>query len=80
MFLTLTYRSKWQNEWAKEWFYMKNDLNEQTNIKGIIRTLIVISFRYKKQTCYINFKAQAVIVAFIALCTHIGARDLVKEF
>jgi hypothetical protein len=30
------YRSKWQNEWAREWFYMKNDLNGRIDIKGII--------------------------------------------
>jgi hypothetical protein len=28
MFLALAYQSKWPNEWAREWFYMKNDLNE----------------------------------------------------
>jgi hypothetical protein len=33
MFPALAYRSKWPNEWAREWFYMKNDLNEQTDIK-----------------------------------------------
>jgi hypothetical protein len=28
LFLALAYRSKWLNEWAKEWFYMKNVLKE----------------------------------------------------
>jgi hypothetical protein len=32
----LAYRSKWPNEWVKEWFYMKNDLKECLDIKGII--------------------------------------------
>jgi hypothetical protein len=36
MFLAPAYRSKWPNEWAREWFYMKNNLNEQPDIKGII--------------------------------------------
>jgi hypothetical protein len=36
LFLALAYQSKWPNEWAREWFYMKNDLNEQTDIKEII--------------------------------------------
>jgi hypothetical protein len=80
MFLSLAYRSKWPNEWAKEWFYMKNDLNERTDIKGIIQTPIVTSFGYKEPTCYINFETQAVMVAFIVVCTHIGTRDLVQEF
>jgi hypothetical protein len=59
---------------------MKNDLNERIDIKGIIQTPIVIRFWYKKLTCYINFEAQAVIVAFNAVCTHIGTMDLVQEF
>jgi hypothetical protein len=33
MFLALAYRSKWPHEWAKEWFYMKNNLKERANIK-----------------------------------------------
>jgi hypothetical protein len=36
LFTTLAYRSKWLNEWAKEWIYMKNDLKEWANIKWII--------------------------------------------
>jgi hypothetical protein len=36
LFSALAYQSKWLNERAKEWFYMKNDLKEQPNIKGII--------------------------------------------
>jgi hypothetical protein len=37
-------------------------------------------FRYKRLTCYINFEAQAAIVAFNAICTHIRMRDLVQEY
>jgi hypothetical protein len=48
MFSALAYRSKWSNEWAREWFYMKNDLNERTNIKWIIQTPILTCFGYKK--------------------------------
>jgi hypothetical protein len=28
MFSAPAYQSKWPNEWTREWFYMKNDLNE----------------------------------------------------
>jgi hypothetical protein len=59
---------------------MKNDLKEWAGIKGIIQTPIHAWFGYKKPTCYINFKAQAAIVAFNAICTHIGTRDLVQEY
>jgi hypothetical protein len=80
MFPALAYRSKWPNEWAREWFYMRKDLNERTDIKGIIQTPIVTCFRYKKPTCFINFEAEASIVAFNAICTHVGTWDLVQEF
>jgi hypothetical protein len=80
MFLALAYRSKWSNEWAREWFYMKNGLNERTDINRIIQTRILTCSGYKKPTCYINFEAQAAIVTFNVVCTHIGIRDLVQEF
>jgi hypothetical protein len=57
MFLALSYRSKWPNEWAKEWFYMKNDLTARADILGIIQSPIVTSFGFKKPTCYVNFEA-----------------------
>jgi hypothetical protein len=57
MFLALAYRSKWPNEWAKEWFYMKNNLKERAEVKDIIQTPIPTSFGYKRLTCYINFEA-----------------------
>jgi hypothetical protein len=59
---------------------MKNDLKEQPNIKGIIQTPTRTCFGYKKPTCYINFEAHATIVAFNAICTHVGTRDLVQEY
>jgi hypothetical protein len=74
MFLTLAYRTKWPNEWTKEWFYMKNDLNEQTDITGIIQTHIVTSFRYKSQCVTSSSKP------FNVVCTHNGTRGLVQEF
>jgi hypothetical protein len=80
MFLALAYRSKWPNEWAREWFYMKNNLNEWADIKGIIQTPIATCFVYKKPTCYINFEVQVAIVSYNVICTHIGIRDLVQEF
>jgi hypothetical protein len=57
MFLALAYRSKWPNEWANEWFYMKKDLDARANIKGIIHTPIATCFGYKNPMCYINFEA-----------------------
>jgi hypothetical protein len=71
MFLALTYRSKWPNEWAEKWFYMANDLKERDDIKDIIQTPIHTNFEYKRLTCYINFEAQSSIVAFLMMCAPI---------
>jgi hypothetical protein len=57
MFLAFAYQSKWSNKWAKEWFYMKNDLPARVDISGIIQSPIVISFGFKKPTCYVIFEA-----------------------
>jgi hypothetical protein len=65
---------------AKEWLYMKNDLKEMDDIKGIIQTHIHTCFEYKRLTCYINVEAQAAIVAFNGVCTHIRTRDLVQKY
>jgi hypothetical protein len=48
MFQALAYRSKWLNEWAKEWFYMKNDLAARADISSIIQSHIVTSFSFLK--------------------------------
>jgi hypothetical protein len=58
---------------------MMNDLTTRADISGIIQSPIVTSFGFKKPTCYVNFKAQAAIVAFNVVSTYIGMRDLVQE-
>jgi hypothetical protein len=80
MFVALAYRSKWSNEWAKEWVYMKNDLNARTDVKSIIQIPIATSFGYKKPTCYINFEEQTIIVAFNVVCACIGTTNHVQDF
>jgi hypothetical protein len=52
----------------------------RANISGIIQSPIVTSFGFKKPTCYVNFEAQAVIVAINVFSTYIEMRDLVQEF
>jgi hypothetical protein len=80
MFPTLAYQSKWPNEWAKEWFYMKNDLIAWADISRIIQSPFATNFGFNKPTCYVNFEAQAVVVAFNAVSTYIGTRYLVQEY
>jgi hypothetical protein len=59
---------------------MKNDLTVRADMSGIIQSPIVTSFGFKKPTCYVNFEAQATIVAFNVVSTYIGMRDLVQEY
>jgi hypothetical protein len=59
---------------------MKNDLTTRADISRIIQSLNSTNFGFKKPMCNVNFKAQAAIVAFNAVSTYIGTRDLVQEY
>jgi hypothetical protein len=32
-----TFWKKWLGSWMKQWFYVKNDLSEREDVKGIIQ-------------------------------------------
>jgi hypothetical protein len=32
-----TFRKKWSSSWMKQWFYVKNDLGEREDVRGIIQ-------------------------------------------
>jgi hypothetical protein len=32
-----TFRKKWPGSWMKQWFYVKNDLSEREDVRGIIQ-------------------------------------------
>ena len=36
-YLVLTFHKRWPKAWMQEWFYVKNDLIEREDIKGIIQ-------------------------------------------
>jgi hypothetical protein len=36
-YLVPTFRKRWPGAWMQEWFYVKNDLAEREDIKGIIQ-------------------------------------------
>lgn len=57
----------------------ENGLKGRENIKGIIQRAIKNSFGIKRLICYMNFEAQATMVAFNVVCTYIDTRDLVQE-
>jgi hypothetical protein len=60
----------------QEWFYVKNDLVEREDIKGIQRP-IWSHFGIRKSSLALGNDVQACQAAFNTVCTYIGTRDLV---
>jgi hypothetical protein len=58
---------------------VKNDLRKREDIKGIIQRHIVSRSGTKRPALVMTYEAQACLVAFNAVCSYIGTRDLVQE-
>jgi hypothetical protein len=63
----------------QEWFYVKNDLVEREDIKGIIQRPIWSHFGIRRPSLTLGNDVQACQAAFNTVCTYIGTRDLVQE-
>jgi hypothetical protein len=63
----------------QEWFYVKNDLVEREDIKGIIQHPIWSRFSIRRPATAFGNDIQACQMAFNTVCTYIGTRDLVQE-
>jgi hypothetical protein len=63
----------------RQWFYVKNDLVEREDVKDIIQRPIQSRFSIQRPSIMNSDKAQACLVAFNAVCSYIGTRDLVQE-
>ena len=63
----------------KEWFYVKNDLNQRKDVKGIIQRLIWSRFSIRRLATALGNDIQTCQAAFNMVCTYIGTRDLVQE-
>jgi hypothetical protein len=61
----------------QEWFYMKNDLGEREDIKGIIQRPIWSRFGIRRPSTALGNDIQTSQAAFNTLCTYIGTRDLI---
>jgi hypothetical protein len=72
-----TFRKKWSGSWMKQWFYVKNDLSEREDVKGIIQRPIWSRFGIRRPSTAIGNEVQACLIAFNIVCTYIGTRDLV---
>jgi hypothetical protein len=72
-----TFRKRWPGAWMQEWLYVKNDLVEREDIKGIIQRPIWSRFGIRRPTTALGNDVQACQMAFNTVCTYIGTRDLV---
>jgi hypothetical protein len=63
----------------KQWFYVKNDLSEREDVKGIIQCTIRSRFGIGRPSIGGGNEAQACLMAFNIVCTYIGTKDLVQE-
>jgi hypothetical protein len=74
-----TFRKKWPGSWMKQWFYVKNDLNQRENVRGIIQRPIWSRFGIRRPSIATGNEVQACLMAFHTVCSYIGSRDLVQE-
>nr|AAP94593.1 putative retrotransposon protein [Zea mays] len=74
-----TFRKRWPGAWMEEWFYVKNNLVEREDIKGIIQCTIWCRFGISMPATALGNEIEACQKAFNSLCTFIGTRDLVQE-
>jgi hypothetical protein len=63
----------------EEWFYVKNNLIEREDIKGIIQRPILSCFGLQRPATVLGNDTEACQKAFNNVCAFIGTRDLVQE-
>jgi hypothetical protein len=63
----------------QEWFYVKVDLIQREDIKGVIQRPIWSRFGIKRPPTALGNDVQACLASFNTVCTYIGTRDLVQE-
>jgi hypothetical protein len=74
-----TFQKKWLGSWMKQWFYVKNDLNQREDVRGIIQCPIWSCFGIRRPSIAIGNEGQACLMAFNPVCTYTSTRDLVQE-
>jgi hypothetical protein len=76
-YLVTMFRKRWPGAWMEEWFYVKNNLVERGDIKGIIQCPIWSSFGIRRSATALGNDIEACQKAFNNVCAFIGIRDLV---
>jgi hypothetical protein len=74
-----TFWKRWPGTWMEEWFYVKNNLVEREDIKGIIQRPIWSRFGIRRPATTLGNEIETCQRTFNTVCTFIGTRDLVKE-
>jgi hypothetical protein len=74
-----TFQKKWPGSWMQEWFYVKNDLDQREDIRGIIQRPIWSRFGIRRPSVVLVNDVQACQMTFNTICTYIGTRDLIQE-
>jgi hypothetical protein len=74
-----TFRKRWPGAWMEEWFYVKNNLVEREDIKGIIQHPIWSRFGIRRPATALGNEIETCQRSFSTVCTFIGTRDLVQE-
>jgi hypothetical protein len=64
-----TFQKKWPGSWMKQWFYVKNDLNQREDVRGIIQRPIWSLFGIRRPSIAIGNEVQACLMAFNTICT-----------
>jgi hypothetical protein len=74
-----TIRKRWPGAWMEEWFYVKNNLVEREDTKGIIQRPIWSRFGNRRPAAALGNEIEECQKAFNTVCTFNGTRDLVQE-
>jgi hypothetical protein len=74
-----TFQKRWPRAWMEEWFYVKNNLVEREDIKGIIQRPIWSRFGIRRPATALGNDIETCQRSFNNVCTFIGTRYLVQE-
>jgi hypothetical protein len=78
-YLVPTFQKKWWGSWMKQWFYVKNDLSEREDVRGIIQCPIWSRFGIRRPSIAIGNEVHVCLMAFNTVCTYISTRDFIQE-
>jgi hypothetical protein len=74
-----TFWKRWPDSWMQGWFYVKNDLGQREDVKGIIQRPIWSRFGIRRPLNALGNDVQACQVAFNTVCTYIGQETWSKS-